>query len=311
MEITGGALRNLRFPWQHGHAWVRGMRAGLLWGLTVAAYAGANAADFPHTFTREGDAYRLTLQQNSVMYFGIQYSEDLILPFETIHMGLGTPGPVFEYTPAPGETHGFFRIEGISVYAPKDSDRDGMDDIWEIQNGLDPLDAVDAFSPSARVPGLTNLEEYRLRFGLGNAKPQFYSREVSLINFGSALTAAVSREISLFNFGAQFHTVEAYSREVSLFNGDLPPIPGYPQIYSREISLFNFGSPRAFGEVITTEVISREVSIFNRERDGDLPPIPGYPQVYSREVSVFNFGASFHTIEVISREVSVLNDIPE
>ena len=261
----------------------------------------ARAADYPYTFTKVGPEYRLTLEQNSAVYFGFQYSPNLVVPFATAKMALGTPGPVFAYTPLPAELEGFFRVNGISVYAPEDSDHDGMDDIWELQHGLNPLDASDAAAPSARMPGLTNLEEYRLRFGLGNQKPQYYSREVSLFNYGANRTEAVSREVSLFNFGAQWSSVEALSREISVFNGEAPPIAGYPQIYSREVSLFNFGAQWS-----SVEALSREVTVFN----GEAPPIAGYPQIYSREVSVFNFGSPIHSVEAISREVSVFNNIP-
>ena len=49
-------------------------------------------------------------------------------------MALGTPEPMFEYTPAPSEARGFLRLEGIPNYAPADSDFDGMDDIWELEH---------------------------------------------------------------------------------------------------------------------------------------------------------------------------------
>ena len=277
--------------------------------LIIAALltAAAGAADFPHTFSKVGDEYRLTLQPNSAVYFGFQHSLDLGVPFWTTEkMAFGTPGPTFGYTPDVGEAEGFFRVEGISIYAPADSDFDGMDDLWELEHApyLDPLNSADAFalSPNPLYPGLTNLEEYRLRFGLGSAKPQYYSREFSLFNMGASRTEAVSREFSLFNFGAQWSSVEALSREVSLFNGEAPPIEGYPQLYSREVSLYNFGAPP-----FSVEALSREVTLFN----GEAPPIEGYPQIYSREVSLFNEGAAFYSVEVISREVSLFNDIPQ
>jgi hypothetical protein len=170
----------------------------------LASVAGAGAADFPVTFTKNGDSFRLTLQQNSAVYFGVHHTADLLQPFTTIAMALGTPGPVFEYTPDPGETRGFFRLEGIPMYAPADSDFDGMDDVWELQHPtyLDPLDSADGFalSPEPDAAGMTNLEYYRYRFGLGTNKPQCYSREVSLFNHGAPIYAveAISREVSVF-----------------------------------------------------------------------------------------------------------------
>lgn len=275
--------------------------------LALLAVGTATAADFPHTFTKAGNEYKFALQPNSAVYFGFQHSLDLgSLLWTTEKMAFGTPGPTFGYTPGEGEMQGFFRIEGISIFAPADSDFDGMDDLWELEHPLylDPLNSADAaaLSPNPLYSGLTNLQEYRLRFGLGNQNPQYYSREISLFNMGAARTEAVSREFSLFNFGAQWSSVEAVSREVTLFNGEAPPIEGYPQLYSREVSLYNFGD-----NLFKAEALSREVTLFN----GEAPPIEGYPQIYSREVSLFNEGAAFYSVEVISREVSLFNDIPQ
>lgn len=281
---------------------VKHLLTALIFGAVFVAMSSADAADFPHTFTKNGPAYRLTLQQNSAVYFGLQHTTELTQFFGTIKMALGTPGPIFEYTPASGETQGFFRLEGIPNYAPADSDFDGMDDIWELEHPyLDPLNSADAFLPSPNLPGKTNIEEYRIRFGLSSNKAQYYSREISLFNYGADVTAAISREISLFNFGAQWSSVEALSREISVFNGDSPPVADYPQIYSREVSLYNFGAPP-----FNVEALSREVSVFN----GEMPPIADYPEVYSRELSVFNDGAPVFAVEAISREVSVFNNIP-
>lgn len=46
-----------------------------------------------------------------------------------------------------------------SVLAPKDSDQDGMPDLWEIYHGLDPFDAADG-NLDRDDDGYTNLEEY-------------------------------------------------------------------------------------------------------------------------------------------------------
>jgi hypothetical protein len=219
-------------------------------------------------------------------------------------MALATPGPVFEFIPQPDEFRAFFRAEGIPLYAPRDSDFDGMNDVWELEHPyLDPLNSADAFalSPELDGDGLTNLDYYRRRFGLGSAKAQFYSREISTFNFGGTRTAAESREISLFNFGAQWNSIEVLSREISLFNGESPPIAGYPTIHSREVSVYNFGAPPS-----SVEALSRELSVFN----GEMAPTAGYPQVSSREVSLFNEGAPIYAVEAVSREVSVFNNIP-
>jgi len=49
--------------------------------------------------------------------------------------------------------------DGIGNNADADDDNDGMPDIWETENGLNPLDAADA-SMDLDGDGLTNLEEY-------------------------------------------------------------------------------------------------------------------------------------------------------
>jgi hypothetical protein len=272
-------------------------------GLAPASRA-ATGEDFPHTFTRVGEEFRLTMAPAVGYYFGFQYTDDLTRPFGTVEMAFGDPGPTFVHVPMPGENAFFLRAEAISVFGPRDSDGDGLDDLWEIGRAyLDPLDPTDAAKPSPNVAGISNLDEYRARFGLSSAKPQFYSREVSAFNFGapSALFEAISREQSVFNFGGAFGSLDALSREVSVFNGERVPIAGYPESYSREVSVYNFGAPP-----FATEALSREVSVFNGEGG---PAIAGYPESYSREVSVFNHGAPTASVEVISREVSVFNNI--
>ena len=264
----------------------------------------ASRADgFPYTFTKVGPEYRLTLQSDPEHYFGFQHTGDLLQPFSTLKMALGNPGPMFGYTPGQGESRAFFRAEGISVFAPRDSDGDSMDDLWELTHSyLDPLDPTDAAKPSPNIPGFTNLDEYRFLFSYDADKPQYYGREASVFNFGAPTAAfeAISREQSIFNFGTAFYSVEAVAREVSVFNGEHVPIAGYPEVYSRESSIYNFGSP-----LFSMEATGREVSVFN----GEHVPIAGYPEIYSRETSVFNFGVPTASIEAISREVSVFNNI--
>jgi hypothetical protein len=271
--------------------------------VALLGAAQAQDADTPYTFGRSGDEYRLTLDSKVGYYFGFQTSPDLDLAFTNVAIALGDPGPTLIHKPVEGETRFFFRFEPISVFAPRDSDRDGMDDLWELTHGLDALDPADASQASPNIAGLTNLEEYRRRFGLGAERPQFYSREVSLFNFGAptARFEAISREQSVYNFGSPPFRIEAVGRELSIFNGERPPTAGYPEAYSREVSVHNFGAPP-----FRIDAIGRELSVFNGER----PAIGGYPEAYSLEVSLFNFGAPTARVEAISREVSVFNDVP-
>jgi hypothetical protein len=279
-----------------------GLALGLL-GLAPTPARALSGDDFPHTFTQEGNEFHFTMAAAVGYYFSFQYTDDLTRPFTTVEMAFGDPGPTYIHTPAPDEPRFFVRAEAISVFAPRDSDGDGLDDLWEIGHPyLDPLDPTDAGKPSPNIAGISNLDEYRSRFGLNSAKPQYYSREVSAFNFGapSALFEAISREQSVFNFGGGFGSLDALSREVSVFNGEHVPIAGYPEAYSREVSVYNFGS-----SLYVIEALGREVSVFNGER----PAVAGYPESYSREVSVFNHGAPTAAVEAISRELSVFNNI--
>jgi hypothetical protein len=240
-------------------------------------------------------------------YYGLQFSPDLG-SFDTIDLTLGSPAPIWAVDREGIRDRAFFRAETISLFAPRDTDGDGMDDLWELtQAHLDPLDPLDATLASPNIAGISNLQEYLQRFGLENVlPPQFYSRELSVFNFGasSAPFEGLSREWTVFNFGA-VRTV-AQSREISIWNalrdGDLPALAGFPQVYSRELSLYNFGSPP-----FSVEARGRELTVFNGER----PATPGFPQIYSRELSVFNFGAPTAAVEAISREVTVFNDLPQ
>ena len=273
--------------------------------LLLSVVAG-RADGIPYTFTKVGLEYRLTLQPNPSLYFGFQHTGSLLQSFGTIHMALGTPGPIFGYTPLAGETIGFLRARGISVSSPEDQDGDFIDDLWELQHPyLDPLNPNDAFlpSPEADAAGRNNLDYYIFKLGIIRLR-EVFSREATVFNFGAAISRieAISREATVFNFGSPpVQGVEAISRELSLFNGESVPSGGIPEVYSREITAFNFGSPPA-----NIETISRAVSVFN----GESIPSGGISEVYSREVTAFNFGAPSATTEAISRAVTVLNTAP-
>ncbi len=214
---------------------------------------GAAAQGFPETvFQKVGDEYRLTVGELPFHYFGFQHSTDLI-GFSTIDMALGSPAPTFGYLPDPSETRGFFRAEALDGWSPGDADRDGMDDLWELLNDLDPLNPADADLPSIMHPGMTNLECYRFRFGL-EPVTQFISAETTVYNS----TFAISSETSVYNFpNLTGFSVESLSAEVSVFN--TPPDTG-PSIgvISAETSVFN-----TFSIQPPPHVLSHEVSVLN------------------------------------------------
>ena len=188
--------------------------------LTAGAWADdtsfpASFKPFPFSFSRVGDEYRLGAGTGYTFYYiAFERTTDLRQPFSTVALSLGSPAPHFGYTPLMGEPQGFFHLAAIDVFSPRDTDGDGMDDLWELTQNLDGMDAGDASLPSAFNPAKTNLEYYRNRFGL-EPVTGFYSRETTVFN----APAVVSREASGFNFptftGA---SIEGISKEVSDFH---------------------------------------------------------------------------------------------
>jgi len=101
--------------------------------------------------------------------------------------------------------------DGLGNNADTDDDNDGIPDAWEIDNGLDPLDAQDA-SLDPDIDGLTNLQEY-----LEDKNPNVYDvqamreprsvyivAEVAVI--GAAITATVAALASLGGLGQSLNS---------------------------------------------------------------------------------------------------------
>ena len=275
--------------------------------VTTAVHAQA----FPFIFfDKAGEEYRLTVGPSPLHYYRLQHSDDLH-NFSMLGMAPGTPGPVFAHTPPPGTLKGFYRVQAIEGWAPEDTDLDGMDDLWELQNGLNPLDAADAAFPTVSNPAQNNLAYYRERFGLVRVT-EFISAETSVYNSPFAL----SSEVSVYHFpnftGASIETlsdelsvyrfvndtgasIEAVSAEVSIFNTS--PLAITLGAISSELSVFN--TPPL---TIIPEAISAEVSVFNTS------PVTVMPEANSPEVSVFNSYTPPATTFAISPEVSVLKN---
>jgi hypothetical protein len=274
-----------------------------VWLAVVIATTGICRASTLSIQPTDPETLELHLPRNPLYYFYLQQSTDL-RHFTPFSMVLGDEARIWtlstEEIPAR-----FFTLRQISLFAPEDTDRDGIDDLYEIRHPvLNPLDPYDAGFDSGKN-GLTYLQEYRAIYALGSNPPEVYSREVSSFNFGAPLDAAVSRELSVYNFGAPLAAVEALSREVSVFNGEAGDAlaTNIREVYSREVSTYNFGAP-----LVAVEALSREVSVFNGEAGPALAS--DLREVYSREVSTFNFGAPTSPTEAISREVSVFNNVP-
>ena len=190
----------------------------------------------------------------------------------------------------------FWAVQRIPAATPLDSDGDGLDDLFELTHGLNPLDPSDANHDSHLVDAdnnpLTWLQAYHYNF-INNIK----------------VYDVVSREVSSFNFGQATATYEAISREVSVFNTPQPDVDqdGIDDAYE-----LNHGIGPAM------------VNQFSGFTD-DFPNNGGAPLTWldlyhltfgqtrtlydtgSREVSVFNFGQPTANYEAISREVSVFN----
>lgn len=254
----------------------------------------------------ENNVVTVEFANNPGVYYLLQHSPDLIT-WGPADMSLGIPS---DLDLAPGVGRGFFRAIPYDKHSPVDSDGDGIDDVYELNNPsvLDPLDPTDGSKLAPGGGGLTNYQVYLSLFGITSYRIlQRESREVSIFNFGGAPAFdSVSREQSIFNFGSPSAPVEANSREISLYNGQTVPVSDLTQIESREWSLFNFGSAPGSGTSPGSAIghtISKEISVFN----GQAVPVSDLLQIEGREFSVFNFGSPSATHEAISREVSVLN----
>lgn len=267
-------------------------------GFLAPLSAPAQAPVLTHQWNLTNYQLSLSLPANSAYYYNLQRSTNLFLTAPA-SAAIGRDPFAVTLTVPLMPPVGFFRAELISIFAPQDTDGDGIDDLYELDHPaiLDPLNPADAGLPDPDGSGLTRLQKYRLLFGFEAKPPQAFSREVTGFNFGapSARLEAVTREISTFNFGAAAAAYEAHAREVSIYAGESPAQTFILQAYSREFSAFNFGADGA--------IASREVSVFA----GETPSPTFLLQVYSREVSAFNFGAPSANYEAISREVSAQN----
>jgi hypothetical protein len=270
-----------------------------LW-ILLALSQPVSAADLSSIsgFQVQNGVVTVEFADNPGVYYLLEHSPDLI-QWAPADMSLGIDS-VLDLEP--GITKGFFRAVPYSKFSPQDTDGDGIDDIYELTHSsvLDPLNPNDGSRLAPGGGGLTNYQVYLNLFGILSYKIlQREGREVSVFNFGSGTPfEAITREQSVFNFGSPSATVEANSREISLYNGQAVPVSDLMQRESREWSVFNFGSPSA-----AVEANSREISLFN----GQAVPVSDLLQRETREWSVFNFGSPSATYEAISREVSVLN----
>jgi len=196
----------------------------------------------------------------------------------------------------------FYRVEAISKAAPLDSDQDGMDDVFELENtGL--LSALDPSDASRRRSESENWL-------------QFYRRTKGV----DPVVQFIGREATMFNLGQPVFQIDTRSREVSVYGsapGSMPPASMLNQVVAVEVSLFNMGKGVAGLESISRDVSvfnagpalavpawsSREISVYN----GSQPPTSEILIVSSMENSLFNIGSRFPQIESVSREATIYN----
>ena len=111
-------------------------------------------------FSLEADAWRLDLEANEKVYYLLEDSDNL-LDFAPMALALGRVAPVMGMPLVPEVRSRFYIIERISVFGPRDTDGDGIDDVFELERPdlLNPLDPTDAdMDPDG--DGMTNLEDY-------------------------------------------------------------------------------------------------------------------------------------------------------
>lgn len=232
----------------------------------------------PAIVEQVGDEMWVTPEARTHYYFGWEHSPNLRSRWRMADMALGSPSPTFHFQVDPLVPRDFFRVRAIDKWSPGDVDGDGIDDLYELLNGLNPLDAADASEPSAANPLLTNLEYYRNRFGLYEAdgsppRREYFSEEVSMVLWPSAL----SSEVSVFLNEVPSPTVaEAISSEISVFLTDVAS-PTVTEVISAEVSVFKASAPLDLG----AEAVSVEVSVFKA-----TAPLDFGAESVSAEVSV-------------------------
>lgn len=247
-----------------------------------------------------GRGMRVTPMAQSFYYFGWERSPDIMdrWRWTMLDMAPGSPSPTFQFQPDENMMRGYYRVRAIDKWSPGDADGDGIDDLYEMENGLDPLDRSDASQPSTANPLLTNLDVYLNRFALrepdGSApRREYFSDEVSVLN----LPGTLSPEVTVFLNDQPILTLaESISSEISVFLTDIPNLT-LAEAISEEVSVFKDSAPLA----LASEAVSEEVSVFK-----DTPPLAMTSEAISAEVSVFKASPPLaFTSEAISQEVSV------
>lgn len=137
-----------------------------VWSLLLLAVFAVHAVEPKISDIRlepDGRA-RVTIAADASSYY-VLYRGEVVTDIRLVsQLGLGSAGSVQltdSQAPAPAAAR-FYRVEQVPLSAPKDSDGDGIDDVYELQRRafLDPLVKIDP-AQDTDADGVADLEEYR------------------------------------------------------------------------------------------------------------------------------------------------------
>jgi hypothetical protein len=113
-------------------------------------------------YFRATNGMRMTWASDTNYYFKIYECYDLMNQLWTLtNMALGADSQTAWIIPPPAEDdpyYRFYRVTQAAITNSGDSDADGMDDVWELRNGVNPVLADGA--QDADTDGLSNFQEY-------------------------------------------------------------------------------------------------------------------------------------------------------
>ncbi len=117
----------------------------------------------------EEEALHVEWLGDADQYYRVQFSTSLMDPDWTfIYVVLGV-NDLMSWVGdlSSGADRGFIRVEQRSISNPADTSGDGVDDVWKLLHGLDPLSATDVLE-DGNGNGLTWKDEYQMGTDPGN-----------------------------------------------------------------------------------------------------------------------------------------------